>query len=248
MIHPMSRPPGNPPYRRLSDQPVITYGLAALCATLFLLGPASGFTSVYGEGEALRAAQLGHFRQWGVVPAQLWEGGLAPWAGPLTALFVHGNWVHLLGNLLFLLVFGRMVEARMGPLRYLCAYLLIGFLAMLSYALAHPHSSESLVGASGAISAVLGAFLCLFPRARVTGVYPFLLFVPLRLPAWIVLLFWVALQWLALRVDSEGPGIAHLAHVTGFALGFLHAWVGYRGRPPTRVSTQAQATEGETTT
>lgn len=247
MIHPMRGTPGSSQLRQLAGQPVITYGLAGLCTVLFLLGPASGFTTVYGEGADLRATQLEYFRHWGVLPTRLWDGGLRVWTTPLTSLFLHGNWIHLLGNLLFLLVFGRMVEERMGRLHFLCAYLGIGYAAMLCYAAAYPDSTESLVGASGAISAVLGAFLYLFPRARVTGVYPFLLFLPLRLPAWLVLVFWVALQWLALRVDTEGPGIAYLAHVAGFTFGFLYAWTRYRGRS-TRVSTPVQATEGEART
>lgn len=247
MIPPMPRAPRSTPgrlrLRALPGQPVVTAALISLCSLVFLVGPASGFTEIHGAGETLKAAQTAYFRKWGVMPAQLWEGGLRAWTTPLTAMFLHGNWVHLLGNMLFLLVFGRMVEDRMGRTHFLCFYLAVGYVAMLSYAAAHPHSSETLVGASGAISGVLGAFLYLFPRARVTSIYPFLFFAPLRFPAWLVLIFWVTLQWLALRADTEGPGIAHLAHVTGFMLGFLYAWATFRRG--TRVSTPAQATEGE---
>ncbi|MCK1796309.1 rhomboid family intramembrane serine protease [Streptomyces sp. XM4193] len=243
----MPRTPGSNLIGQLAGRPVATYGLAAVSVALFLLGPASGFTTVHGEGAELRAAQQAYFQQWGVVPVQLWDGGLRAWTTPLTALFLHGNWFHLLGNVLFLLVFGHLVEERTGVARFLCAYLCVGYAATVVYAVAHPDSSESLVGASGAISGVLGAFLYLFPRARVTSVYPFLFFLPLRLPAWLVLVFWVSLQWLALRIDTEGPGVAHLAHVAGFALGFTWAWVWSRGRR-SRVSTPAQATEGEART
>lgn len=225
------------------DEPVVTSALIGLCALVFLIGPASGFTEIHGTGTPLQEAQRAYFRQWGVMPDQLWNGGWRAWTTPITAMFLHGTWFHLAGNLLFLLVFGRMVEQRVGRAHFLAFYLASGYLAMLSYAAAHPDSSETLVGASGAISAVLGAFLYLFPRARVTSVYPFLFFLPLRLPAWLVLLFWVTLQSLALRADAQGPGIAHLAHVTGFALGFLYAWAVFSHR--TRVSTPAQATEGE---
>ncbi len=96
------------------------------------------------------------------------------------------------------------------------------------------------MGASGAISAILGAFLYLFPGARVTSLFPFLFFLPLRFPAWLTLPFWVALQWVAAGRASSGPGVAYLAHVVGFGLGFVYAWVRYRrtsavpslGRPP----------------
>jgi membrane associated rhomboid family serine protease len=116
----------------------------------------------------------------------------------------------------------------MGPPRFVLFYLATGYVAMLCYAAAHPGSDETLVGASGAISAVLGAFLYLFPRTRVTSVFPFLFFLPLRFPAWAVLLFWLTLQWLAARQDGDGPGVAYLAHVAGFTLGFLYAWLRYR--------------------
>ena len=120
----------------------------------------------------------------------------------LTALFLHANWLHLLGNVLFLYVFGGPVEQRMGPVRFALCYVSVGYIAMLCYAVAHHHSTQTLVGASGAVSGVLGAFLYLYPRARVTSVFPFLLFLPLRFPAWLVLVFWLALQWIAARQDD----------------------------------------------
>ena len=167
-----------------------------------------------------------------------------PWSRPLTALFVHGNWLHLLGNMLFLYVFGAMAEERMGPLEFALFYLGTGYLALLAYAAVNAGSEQTLVGASGAISGVLGAFLFLFPKARVTSLFPFLLFLPLRFPAWIVLVFWFVLQWLAASgAGSGGPGVAYLAHLVGFGIGFLYAWG--RFRRPARVKVQAAATEGE---
>ncbi|UGY90927.1 rhomboid family intramembrane serine protease [Streptomyces gobiensis] len=237
MIHTMQRIVP----RSLSGQPVMTYALIGTCCAVFLLSPAAGFISGYGSDDAVRHAQVAYFRHWGVRPETLWSGALRPLFTPFTAVFLHGNWMHLLGNLLFLFVFGGMVEGRMGALRFTGCYLVIGYAAMLSYAAVHPHSSQTLVGASGAISGVLGAFLYLFPRARVTGVYPFLFFLPLRFPAWAVLVFWISLQWLAARADTDGPGTAHLTHVIGFALGFLYTWARFRGE--VRVSRPAQATE-----
>ncbi|MFI2199565.1 rhomboid family intramembrane serine protease [Streptomyces sp. NPDC020192] len=208
----------------------ITYGLIALCFLLFALGPASGLTPAYGSGEVLAAAQRAYFRHWGVVPAELFGGPVHEALTPATALFVHGNWVHLLGNMLFLFVFGAMTEERMGHVEFTLFYAGCGYLALLGYAAANASSEQSLVGASGAISAVLGAFLYLFPRARVTSLLPFLLFLPMRFPAWVVLPFWVAVQWLAAAQASEGPGVAYLAHLVGFGLGFGYAWVRYGKR------------------
>ncbi|WP_426569671.1 rhomboid family intramembrane serine protease [Streptomyces canus] len=222
----------------------VTYGLIALCCLVFVIGPASGLDPSYGTDEELLAAQRAYFRRWGVIPAELFEGAAATALTPATALFVHGSWVHLLGNMLFLYVFGAMTEHRMGRVQFTLFYLGCGYLALVGYAAAHADSEQSLVGASGAISAVLGAFLYLFPRARVTSLLPFLFFLPLRFPAWVVLPFWAALQWLAAERAGPGPGVAYLAHLLGFGLGFTFAWARFGGT--TRVkSAPAPAPEGE---
>ncbi|WP_254667910.1 rhomboid family intramembrane serine protease [Streptomyces griseus] len=227
----------------------VTYGLIALCSAVFLVSPLSGFNPTYGGGpDALLAAQAGYFERWGVIPSELRDGSAHAALTPLTALFVHGSWLHLLGNMLFLYVFGAMAEERMGRLEFAFFYLCCGYFALVVYAVVHSGSDQTLVGASGAISAVLGAFLYLFPRARVTSLFPFLFFLPLRFPAWIVLVFWFVLQWLAAQGAGSGPGVAYLAHVAGFAAGFLYAWGRYRGRAPgggSRVRSPATATEGE---
>lgn len=229
--------------REAARGPVVTYALIAACAVVFVMSPASGLNPVYGTGERLIASGTAYFRHWGVVPDELLGGGRRALLTPLTALFVHGGWLHLLGNCLFLYVFGAMAEERMGRAQFLVFYVTTGYLALAAYAAANATSDQTLVGASGAISAVLGAFLCLFPRARVTSLFPFLFFVPLRFPAWIVLLFWFGLQWLAAHRAGSGPGVAYLAHVVGFSGGFLYAWVRYRRT--TRVRRPATATEGD---
>lgn len=223
----------------------VTYGLIAVCCVIFVISPVSGFNPAYGKGPELLAAQQAYFERWGVVPVELFRGTPRAALGPFTALFVHGSWLHLLGNMLFLYVFGAMVEERMGHLLYALFYVCCGYFALLAYAAAHAGSDQTLVGASGAISAVLGAFLYLFPGARVTSLFPFLFFLPLRFPAWVVLPFWVALQWLAAGQGGKGTGVAYLAHLVGFSLGFLFAW-GWRVRR-TRVQGKgsAPATEGD---
>ncbi|MGP3921596.1 rhomboid family intramembrane serine protease [Streptomyces sp. 8N616] len=243
----------------------MTYTLIGLCFLIFAAGPASGLSPAYGTGTELLAAQAAHFERWGVIPDDLLAGSPRAFLTPLTALFVHGSWLHLLGNLLFLFVFGGMAEERMGRVEFALFYLATGYLALVAFAAAHPGSVQTLVGASGAISGVLGAFLYVLPTARVTSLFPFLFFLPLRFPAWMVLIFWFVLQWLAARTPATRPGVAYLAHLVGFCLGFFYAWARYRGGdgggrsgrwrrgawrrgaggPGARVSSAARATEGD---
>ncbi|MEU8432400.1 rhomboid family intramembrane serine protease [Streptomyces sp. NPDC029216] len=229
--------------REAARGPVVTYALIAGCCAVFLTSPASGLNPSFGTGDRLMATGTAYFRHWGVVPDELFSGAARPLLTPLTALFVHGSWPHLLGNMLFLYVFGAMTEERMGRPAFLVFYLCTGYVALAAYAAANSSSDQTLVGASGAISAALGAFLCLFPQARVTSLFPFLLFLPLRFPAWIVLMFWFGLQWLAAHRAGSGPGVAYLAHVVGFSVGFCYAWARYRRT--TRVRRPATATEGD---
>ena len=146
-----------------------------------------------------------------------------PFLSVLYAMFLHGSWLHLLGNMLFLWVFGNNVEDRLGRVRYLLFYLLCGYVATYGFAFADPGSTTTLVGASGAIAGVLGAYLLMFPRARVTSLIPFLFFLPAQLPAWLVLGSWFVLQWFYASGGTvgSGAGVAYLAHVVGFVAGII---------------------------
>jgi len=141
----------------------------------------------------------------------------------LTAMFLHGSWLHLLGNMLFLGVFGNNVEDRMGRGVYLVFYLLCGFVATYGFALFEPGSTTTLIGASGAIAGVLGAYFLIFPRAWVVGLLTFLFFIPFWLPAWAVLGSWFVLQYLYFIGvgTSDGGSVAYGAHVVGFVFGAL---------------------------
>ncbi len=151
----------------------------------------------------------------------------------LTAMFVHAGWLHLLGNMLFLVVFGNNVEDRFRKLPYLVFYLACGYAATYGFAAVYPASVQPLVGASGAISGVLGAYLALYPRARVWSLVPFLFFIPLRIPAWLVLGLWFVLQW-AYAAGQPSPGggaVAYVAHVFGFVAGLLTGLLLRAARP-----------------
>ncbi|MCW2622722.1 MAG: rhomboid family intrarane serine protease [Frankiales bacterium] len=226
--------------------PVVTYVLIALNVVVFLLSPMA--REVIGEGGASQQCSTAAFTQhWAAVPDELIgndrpalvpTGAAAgpgtcfsappdydkqPWLSVLTAMFLHGGWFHLLGNLLFLYVFGNNVEDRLGRVRFSLFYLGCGYAATYGFALADPSSTTPLLGASGAIAGVLGAYLVLFPRARVWSLLTFFFFLPVRLPAWVVLGSWFVLQFLYTRGAgvTDAGGVAYLAHVIGFVVGAL---------------------------
>lgn len=145
---------------------------------------------------------------------------------PLTSMFLHGSWAHILGNGLFLWVFGNNVEDSMGRLRYLVFYLLCGLIAAAAQVAMDPASPVPVVGASGAISGVLGGYVVLYPRVRVNMLFIFIIiFRIIPLPAWLVLLYWFALQVLAALPQLAGAqetvssGVAVMAHIGGFLAG-----------------------------
>ncbi len=147
---------------------------------------------------------------------------------PLTSMFLHGGWGHLLGNALFFWVFGRKIEDSMGSIRFLFFYLICGLAAAGAHVLAQPASPVPTVGASGAISGVLGAYLVLYPRVKVRMFFFFIIFFKIiPLPAWLVLIWWFAFQVLSglpelmnARTDVSG-GVAVWAHIGGFVTGLI---------------------------
>jgi membrane associated rhomboid family serine protease len=147
---------------------------------------------------------------------------------PLISMFLHGGWGHILGNALFFWVFGNNIEDSMGPVRFLAFYIICGLAAAGAHILVQPGSPVPTVGASGAISGVLGAYLVLYPRVRVNMLFWFLIFFRVfAIPAWMVLIYWFALQVLSglPQLSSVRPdvssGVAVWAHIGGFVAGML---------------------------
>lgn len=172
-------------------------------------------------------------REFGVVPA-LWaihqpsDVLLAPrlLLTLFTSQFLHGGFVHLGANMLYLWIFGDNVEDRLGPLRFLCLYLASGVIAALAQLLAASHSSLPMVGASGAIAGILGAYLLLFPAARIITLVPVGLFLQtMELPAFLFLGFWFLLQWahgvMTIGHVADVGGVAFWAHIGGFVAGMI---------------------------
>ena len=150
------------------------------------------------------------------------------WLTPVTSMFLHGSWSHLIGNGLFLWVFGNNIEDSMGPFRFLVFYLLCGTMAVAVHVAVDPASAVPTVGASGAISGIMGAYLLLYPKARVNILFFFLVFIRVvPVPAWMALLWWFGFQVITglpqlspMRPDVSG-GVAVWAHIGGFIAGLL---------------------------
>ena len=162
---------------------------------------------------------------WGLVPSKLMAHPETAWVTIFTGMFLHGGWFHILSNMWVLFIFGDNIEDRMGGGRYLIFYLLSGMAAALLESFVLRGSNVPMIGASGAIAGVLGAYLISFPRARVASIVPiFFIFTIIEIPAAIFLLFWFVSQlfsgWLTLQ-GSSGSGIAWWAHVGGFLFGML---------------------------
>ncbi|TEB13459.1 rhomboid family intramembrane serine protease [Pelotomaculum propionicicum] len=162
-----------------------------------------------------------------VIPAQIVTVGLnADQLARLTAtMFFHGGWLHVLSNMLYLWIFGDNVEDRMGHFKYLVFYLLTGYLATIAHILSSPASKTPLIGASGAIAGVLGAYLILFPRARVLTLVFLFIFIPIvPIPAVVFLGIWFFLQILSGTASlsaQAAQGVAYWAHIGGFVAGAL---------------------------
>ena len=212
--------------------------------TLLLIG-ANVAVWIWVQGAGLQLAVLAEsVCQWGTIPAELTASapagaqirldpslppcrlGGATFSTAFTSMFLHGGWLHLIGNMWFLWIFGNNVEDSMGHLRFVVFYVLCGLAADLGHILAGPDSLIPTVGASGAISGVMGAYLVFYPHVRIHTLFFFFIFfriVPIA--AWFILLLWFGLQVLsgtATRV-GDGGGVAFWAHIGGFVMGVVLA-------------------------
>lgn len=221
--------------------PVVNYAFLVLCGVAFLMQLGSG-----------RSGQ-GLVERYGMVPARLTHPGqtivihervivrrglqqyqairkraladppISPYLALLTCMFLHGGWMHFLGNMLFLYIFGDNVEDRLGHVGYAVFYILAGVLASLSHLATAPDSVVPTIGASGAIAGVMGGYFVLYPHARVLTVIPIFFFLEfVVLPAWVMLGLWFVVQLFQGSLAAATPGaggVAWWAHIGGFAVG-----------------------------
>jgi len=197
--------------RRPTRLPVVTASIIAINVLMFLLELAGGEPFV---------------QSWSVIPAEIVAG--RHWITILTAMFMHGSWSHILGNMIFLWAFGPEVEDLMGRPRYAAFYLLGGVVASLAQVAAGPDSTVPNLGASGAIAAVMGSFLVTYPRDSIRSLLVIFVFVRVAyVPAALLIGLWGLVQFLSLgaitQQPSAGGGVAYAAHVGGFIFGAVAA-------------------------
>ncbi len=215
--------------------PYVTYTLMAVNILVFVM-----YWAAYPGERAL----YGFFLEWGMVPENITQG--MDYHTVFTSMFLHGGWLHLAGNMLFLWIFGDNLEDEMGRVGYLLFYLASGIGAALIHVVSAPYSGVPTVGASGAIAGVMGGYLLLYPKARVDVLFIFIVFFRVfPWPAWVMLLLWLGLQFVGgILADANGGGVAYWAHAGGFAVGILLAiptfrrlggrayWSQTHGQPP----------------
>lgn len=190
--------------------PYVTYMLMAANIGIFL-----SYVALFNEPRALNA----FFFDYAAIPARITSGdGLSTL---ISSMFLHGGWMHLIGNMLFLYIFGDNVEDEMGHVPFLVFYLAAGIIAGLVQVIAAPGSDVPTVGASGAIAGVMGSYLLLFPRARVDILLILVIFIRIfPIPAWIMLAVWFGMQFVGgIGADLAAGGVAYWAHAGGFAAG-----------------------------
>jgi membrane associated rhomboid family serine protease len=198
-------------------RPYVTWALILACTGVY-------FWQLMGINADENVVLLEHY---GFVPRLFFSAGFgvhpdaAPWLSLLTSMFLHGGFLHLGGNMLYLWIFGNNVEDAMGHVRYLAFYLVCGVAAALSEAFVDPSLAVPMLGASGAISGVLAAYVLIFPRARVTVIVPLgIILYPLKISAFYVVGFWFLMQLLnVFGTGAAAAGTAWGAHVGGFIAG-----------------------------
>ncbi len=212
--------------------PLVTVGLIAINVIIFII------IYIFGFGGKELFLRYG-FVPYNVITAGGWsgEGPLIAGFSILSSQFLHGGLFHIAGNMLFLWIFGNNIEDRMGRMRFIAFYLLCGVVGGIAQIIPDPRSLVPVIGASGAVAGVMGAYLLEFPRARVLTLIWILFFIRLIwLPAFLIILYWIALQvFFQLSSGGQNGGIAYMAHIGGFAAGlvFFRLFLLFGGRKAT---------------
>lgn len=210
--------------------PFVTWSLIAINVIVFL------YQLLLGEQQLWR-----FITDYGIIPREISNG--EGYLSLVTSMFLHGGWLHIIGNMLFLWVFGDNVEDIMGHVRYLLFYLLTGLAAGLAQVFTNPESTIPLIGASGAVSGLLAAYLVSFPHGRILTLVTLGFFITtFMLPAWVMIGYWIVLQviqgTMSLGIDADTGGVAWFAHIGGFVAGLALVFL---FRDKNRVAYQREA-------
>ena len=204
------------------NKPIAVYVIIGLNIAAWFL--------IQGMGGTQLNESICHY---GLIPSDLFSSGLnqfnnsgqcsngAGWFGIFSSIFMHGSWMHIIGNMWFLYVFGDNIEDAMGSIRFVIFYLLSGIGAAAAQVAIDPDSLIPMVGASGAIGGVMGAYIMLYPRVKV---HMLMFIFIIRVPAFAVLGYWIVLQFLGSLNGSPGGGVAFAAHIGGFIAGAILVW------------------------
>jgi membrane associated rhomboid family serine protease len=230
----------NQPTRRA---PLVTYLLIAANVVIFLLSPVASIGHQNETDNQRKCEQVTFLLKYGAIPKEMIDNRQQPmpaeiaeachpkpfhkrpWFSALSSMFLHGGVAHILGNMVYLFVFGAATEDRLGRLRFLGFYLLVGFIAAYGFALTYPGSLTPLVGASGAIAGVLGSHLVLYPRSKTITLV--LSFIPFRMPSWALLAQFFVFQWFSL--GDQQSQTAYVAHIYCFVAGMICGLLVRRG-------------------
>lgn len=231
-------------YNPTRNFPLITVLLMVINVLAFIQDRLTGHYEPMLVETARGMVQVRHFvggltAEFALVPARLAAEPASSWFQVFTSMFLHGNWLHIGSNMLFLWIFGNNIEDVLGKARFVVFYLCCGIAAAAAQFISAPQSTIPMIGASGAVAGVMGAYLVLYPHARILTLLPiFFFFTFIEVPAYLMIGYWVLLQFISanwLDAGSAQGGIAYFAHIGGFLAGlillFLFGGKGLRDRP-----------------
>jgi len=217
-------------YNPTRHAPIVTVLLIAINVLAFIQDRLTGHYEPMLVETARGMVRVNHFvgglsADFALVPARLAAEPGSSWFQVLTSMFLHGNWLHIGSNMLFLWIFGNNIEDAMGRARFVVFYLCCGIAAAAAQFISAPHSTVPMIGASGAVAGIMGAYLVLYPHARILTLLPiFFFFTFIEVPAYLIIGYWALLQFISanwLDAGSARGGIAYFAHIGGFAAGII---------------------------
>ncbi len=228
-------------YNPTRTVPVLTVALIVTNVLLFIQDRLTGSYTPMLVETARGMVRINHFvgglnAEYALVPARLLAEPFTAWYQVLSSMFLHGNWLHIGSNMLYLWIFGNNIEDALGKVRFVMFYLLCGVAAALAQVLSAPQSTIPMVGASGAVAGIMGAYLVLYPRARILTLLPVFFFVTfVEVPAYLIIGYWALLQFISAEWINSGKttgGVAYFAHIGGFVAGIagLYLLGGWRRR------------------